>query len=147
MIKRKDLFKKEYIGLLCPHSFEFLNHLIGQLGYSQEQYDNLKVKQNVLNVIKLLFDLGILTVHDWVNNKDLNNENLTSVDIINKIDDLWVKGIKYPDFYNIILFGTSGWYVKKLENLGMTPTTNWETFVKDKIGNLEKWIEDNRPKG
>jgi hypothetical protein len=29
----------------------------------------------------------------------------------------------------------------------MTPTTNWETFVKEKIGNLEKWIEDNRPKG
>jgi len=28
----------------------------------------------------------------------------------------------------------------------MTQTTNWEWFVENKIGDLEKWIEENRPK-
>ena len=28
----------------------------------------------------------------------------------------------------------------------MTDTTNWETFVNYKIGDLEQWIEENRPK-
>ncbi len=146
MIDKKDLFKKENINLLCPYSFEFLNHLIGQLGYNQESYDDLNVKQNVLNTLNYIFDLEILEVYDWINNPQLKNQDMSYKEIVSAIDDLWVKGIEYPDFYGIVLFGPKGWYVKKLEKMGMTHTTDWQNFIEDKIGDLEKWIEKNKPK-
>lgn len=145
MIK-EELFKEENIGLLSPYSFEFVNHLIGQLGYSQDQYDDTNVKEEVLKVLKLLFELKILRVFDWMNNPELNNKIMSAEDTIKHIDDKWFVGIKYPDFYDIVMIGTQDWYINNLELLGMSHTTNWNTFVKEKIGNLELWIENNRPK-
>ncbi len=45
----------------------------------------------------------------------------------------------------MVIFGSQKWYIKKLENLGLTHTTDWEWFVENKIGNLEDWIKKNRP--
>ena len=53
---------------------------------------------------------------------------------------------KDPNFYGMVTFGSKKWYVNKLEEQGLTDTTDWETFVKNKIGDLEQWIEENRPK-
>ena len=61
-------------------------------------------------------------------------------------DKIWFEGAKFPDLYGMVIFGTQKWYTEALEKKGMTNTTNWKLFVKNKIGNLEQWIEDNRPK-
>ena len=45
----------------------------------------------------------------------------------------------------MVMFKHKDWYVDALEKKGLTSTTDWKTFVKEKIGDLEKWIEDNRP--
>lgn len=49
------------------------------------------------------------------------------------------------DFYTIACFETKGWYVNKMRDLGMSPTRNWKMFVEEEIGDLEKWIMENRP--
>ena len=56
---------------------------------------------------------------------------------------MWFENAIFPDFYGIVMFGNEKWYTDKLEDLGLTQTTNWENFVKTKIGDLEKWIEES----
>jgi hypothetical protein len=146
MITKKNLFTNDYVDLLSPETFEFLNLLIGQLGYNREDYNDPEVKKEVLNLIKIILDLDIITVHKWMDDLTLLSEHMTTDEIVKKIDRLWMKSIEYPDFYKIALFGPKDWYKNKLEKMGFTPTTNWKTFVATKIGDLEKWIEYNRPK-
>lgn len=145
MIKKQDLFKNEYLGLLDPYSFEFLNHLIGLLGFSKTEYNDLKVKRNVLNVLKYMFELDIIQIKSWMNNSFKDDFNMSIEETLNKIDSLWQRNMDFPDFYTIAYFETKEWYVNKIEDLGMTQTTDWKTFVKENIGNLEEWIEINRP--
>jgi len=145
MIKKNSLFKKEYIDIFSPYSFEFLNIFIGQLGFFQKDYDEPKVKETVLSVLKFMFELDIIKINNWMNHKYANDYKMSSIEIIEKIDSLWFKGIQYPDFYGIAYFEMKEWYISKLEQLGMTPTTDWKIFVEEKIGgDLEKWIKENK---
>ena len=143
---RKYIFYEENISLFAPSSNEFLYNFIYQLGYKDEDANDWKARFIVLSVIKELFELRVLSVHSWCNDEKLNNENLSIDEIINRIDYLWKKNTKYPDYYNMLVFGTQKWYIDKLRSLGMTNTTDWNSFVEKKIGNLEKWIELNKPK-
>jgi hypothetical protein len=53
-------------------------------------------------------------------------------------------GADFPDFYAIPMFNFKDWYVENLKKTGFDQYTDWEWFVKNKIGNLEKRIEENR---
>ena len=143
---KNELFKKENIGLTCPETFEFLSEMIGILGYSI--YDSEEVRKEVFETLKILFELDILKIYKWYSRPELNNQQLTIEETLNHIDRIWFKKAEYPDFYNMMMFSGSDWYVKKTKSLGLTMTTNWEWFVENKIrdGDLEKWIEENRPK-
>lgn len=49
-------------------------------------------------------------------------------------------------FLGMVMFTHPTWYIDKLNGLGLSPTTDWKWFVENKIGNLKKWINYNRPK-
>lgn len=138
-------FNKEKIGLFCPGSFEFINHLIGQLGYSQDDYDNENVKESILKFLEFLFELDIIKIYSLEYGYKPNQGSLSKKEALDYINLKWKKNFEYQDFYNLVLIGPQDWYIQKLEALGMTPTTNWITFVEEKIVNLEQWIEENKP--
>ena len=142
----KDVFKGKNINLFSPYSNELLYDYIYSLEYTDEASKDWKARHVVLSVLKTLFELDVIYVYKWYNQPELKNKKLTINETIIKIDDIWFENAIYPDFYNMVMFGSQKWYVDALEKIGMTHTTNWENFVKEKIGDLEQWIERNRPK-
>jgi len=139
-----DIFKGKTINLFAPNSNEYLYDYIYLLEYKDEDANNWKSRLVILSVLKYLLKLKIIYIYSWCD-ENLNDENRSIDEIISQINIKWKKNTIFPDYYNIVMFGTQNWYIEKLTKLGMTNTTNWETFVKDNIGNLEKWIEENRP--
>jgi hypothetical protein len=145
MIKN-EIFNKEFRGLLCPYSFEFLNNLLGLLNYSYNRYDDDKTREEILSILRVLFELRVLYVYKWFAKPELDKINLTIDETLEHIDKIWFKGAKYPDFYGMLIFGNKDWYVEKLKEKGLTETIDWEWFLDNQIPDLEKWIEENRPK-
>ena len=141
----KNIFKNEYINLFCPNSNEYLFDYIYILGYKDIDSKNWKSRLVVLSVIEYLLREKIIFVHNWPNHDELDKK-MSVKNIIKTIDKLWFENAIFPDFYGIVMFDNEKWYTDKLEDLGLTQTTNWENFVKTKIGDLEKWIEENKPK-
>ena len=145
----KNIFKKN-INLFAPFSNEYLFDYIYLLGYTDKDlkkscgYDEIKAE--TLWILEKLLNLKIIYIYTWCNNSHLNGKVMSSKEILKQIDSLWFKGAEYPDFYEMVMFGTQEWYTDKLWKMGMNHTTNWETFVKNNIGDLEQWIEENRPK-
>ncbi|MGO4919482.1 hypothetical protein [Maribacter spongiicola] len=129
-----------HIDVFCPNSNELLLDFIHNLGYNN--FDSLEVKLDVLRIIEILLDLDLIYRYKWYDKSLKLNKEQT----INNISDIWTENVKYEDFYNMVYFGSTDWYVKKLENLGMSQTTDWRCFVKNKIGDLEKFIQSEKPK-
>ena len=142
----KDIFKGKNVNLFCPGANEFLYDYIYLLGYTDNASNDWKARHIVLSVLKHLLELDIIYIYSWYNQPELKGKRMTIDEIIKKIDNLWFENAIFPDFYNMVMFGSKKWYIEALRKLGMTHTTNWEAFVKETIGDLEQWIEENRPK-
>ncbi|MDG2193280.1 MAG: hypothetical protein P8K77_00195 [Polaribacter sp.] len=148
-MKRINIFDKEHVNLFCypGDGIEFLHSVLFSLGYTYKGLFSQKAKKDGLFVIEELFKLDLIYVFHWGKNHDeMKNNTYTIKETLKYIDSIWFGGADYPDFYGMVMFGHKKWYLKELEKLGMTDTTDWKEFVKHKIGNLEQWIEENRPK-
>jgi hypothetical protein len=147
-MSKLDIFYSRYINLFLPNDgVEFLFNIINELGYNVDKPLSVKERENILFVIDQLFKLDLIYVFHWgKNHNEMKNKKYTIVETLNHINTMWFEKAYYPDYYGMIMFGHKKWYTDKLENLGLTETTNWEQFVKNKIGDLEKWIEENKPK-
>ncbi|MDG1571953.1 hypothetical protein OZ410_06465 [Robiginitalea sp. M366] len=143
-----DLYRN--IDLFCPGTIEFIFDIIYQLGYTDEDLNSPSketiVKKDVLKSIKDLMELNVLSVKSWYEKSEFSKENPEIDEIINRIDGIWFKGAKYPDFFNMVLFDVPDWYINTLKDLGMSDTTNWKNFVETHIGDLEQWIKKNKPR-
>ncbi len=140
-----DLFDDKYIDLLCPNGIEYIWGVYMHLDISDKDASKPNNKKIVLDVIETLMNYGVLYVYEWYKKPELNHQKLTIKETIDFIDEIWAKNSNYPDLYSMMYFGSPHWYVNKTGELGFTMTTNWRTFVHDKIGDLEKWIEENKP--
>ena len=141
-----DLFDDRYIYLLCPNGIEYIWEVYMHLDMNDDDAIEPNNKKIVLSVLKKLMSYGVVIVDQWFQKPELNNLSLSIDDTIKYINEIWHENSKYPDLYNMVLFASSDWYVNKTKELGFTETTDWKTFVKKNIGDLESWIEDNRPK-
>tara|TARA_R110000868_G_scaffold353024_2_gene614258 strand:- start:21 stop:461 length:441 start_codon:yes stop_codon:yes gene_type:complete len=143
----REVFKN--IDLFCPGSNEFLNHFIYTLGYSDIELESPKmedkIKKEVLITVKHLIELGVLNIKSWYNRPEMSKKEITIDEVMKELDKVWFLGARYPDFYNMVVFGVPKWYDKALKDEGFTINTDWKTFVNLKIGDLEKWIEKNNP--
>ncbi len=70
---------------------------------------------------------------------------ISNEEIIRHLNKVWFEGADFEHFYGMPMFKYKDWYLNALKKEGLTPYTYWRTFVKEKIGDLEKWIEENRP--
>lgn len=145
-MKNINIFEEEYLGLFTPNGIEYIWGVYMHLGISDNESSLPKNKMIILNVIEKLMNYSILQVVEWYQKPELNSKVLTVKETIQNLDEIWSKKAKYPDFYNMVYFASPDWYVNKTSELGLTMTTDWKDFVKEQIGDLEKWIIKNRPK-
>lgn len=139
----------KYIDLYCPLNAEHLwDFIAAVLDEKNEKYSARKeTKKEVLKIIAKQLKFKLLYAgNNWRNQSAIERWDLTNDEVMKKIDEIWFENAKYPDFFNMVWFRYEDWYKNKIEELGMTQTTNWKDFVKNKIGDLEQWIEDNKPK-
>tara|TARA_B110000967_G_scaffold121007_1_gene123644 strand:+ start:2046 stop:2477 length:432 start_codon:yes stop_codon:yes gene_type:complete len=143
-MKTINLFDEEYINVLCPSDNEYLWNIFNHFGYDND--NNPDIKKQTLRALKIMLDLDIIFVAKWFAKPELENCNLEPNEIIKHINEIWFDGAIFPDFYGMVMFNSKDWYKDKLENKGFTPFVNWKNFTKEEIGDLEKWIEENKPK-
>jgi len=141
----------KYLNLYCPlhteHLWDFIAEVLDKKNIPYEGSKKKNLKNEVLEIISKLLDYNLIYIgNEWLDQSTIKKWKLSNEEIIKKIDDIWFESAEYPDFFNMIWFGFEDWYKNKIKILGMTDTTNWETFVNYKIGDLEQWIEENRPK-
>lgn len=131
-----------------PHSIELLFDFFSKLGIDINREHTKRDKKKVLKVIDALLKQKIIHVYsiDKEFDDSLKRFEITNKEILKRIDEMWFEGAKFPDFYNMVWFGYEKWYIDALNDLGMPNFENWESFVKQKIGDLEQWIEENKPK-
>lgn len=147
-MEKINLFNKKYINLFCygGDGIEFFQSIMFSLGYSYKELSSLKVKKDTLYVIEELLKLKLIEVFLWgEKHSEMKDKEYSIEEILKYINSIWFDEADYPDFYGMVMFKHKEWYTHKLEKLGMTHTTDWKWFVENKIGNLEKWIQENKP--
>lgn len=145
MIKQ-DLFDKENLDVFMPNDgVEFIYSILQNLGY--RNFTTKTAREHGLKIIYQLFDLELIEIFHWGRyNKIFENITFDKTQTLRLINNIWFEGADYSDFVGMIIFKHKDWYLKSLEKEGLTHSTNWKWFVENKIGDLEKWIEKNRPK-
>tara|TARA_R110000868_G_C10905294_1_gene764578 strand:+ start:398 stop:712 length:315 start_codon:yes stop_codon:yes gene_type:complete len=84
---------------------------------------------------------------NWMENKEYNKTDLSNQSIISIINEKWLPNISDEEFYNLVWFKFQDWYTTKLSKKGLTYySINWNEFINEKIGDLEQWIQHNKPK-
>ncbi len=143
----KEIYEGRNLYLFAPYDNEYLYNYIQHLGYDIEDASkDWRKRLVVLSVIKSLMELDIIYIHNWCNNSQLNDMEMTIDETLSHINELWKKDSKFPDFYAIVMFGTKKWYSDKLHEMGLTQVTDWNQFLNANIPDLKLWIEENKPK-
>lgn len=142
-----SIFNNKYINLFNPDDgVEFIYSIIQSLGYGIKDFKSLEVRTETLEAIRQLLKIEMLEAYSW-HGHDVKSEvpKLSNEEILKKVEEQWFIGADYVDFLSIVMFCHPIWYKEKLEELGFKPTTDWVWFIENKIGNIEKWIQDNKP--
>ncbi len=141
----KQLFDKENIYLFEPYDgVEFIYSVLQNLNITNFKTNDAREKG--LETIEKLLDLELIEIFHWGDNhKQFADEIFSNAEIMMHIKTVWFVGADFSDFNSMPMFKFKDWYIKSLENAGMTHTTDWSGFVENKIGDLERWIEKHRP--
>ncbi|PIB31347.1 hypothetical protein BFP77_01905 [Maribacter sp. 4U21] len=138
----KELF--DNIHLFMPDGVEFIHDILENIGHISFRTE--EVKRDGLEIIRKLLELNLIEVFHWgEHHKIIYNLDFTLEQTVKYVDNIWFIGADVSDFYGMVMFKYKDWYLQALEKEGLTHTTYWKVFVQEKIGDLEKWIEKNRP--
>ncbi len=142
-----NIFKENNILLFEPYNgVEYIYSILQNIGL-YPNFTSIESRRKGLITINELFKLDLIYFYHWGKyENELKNKELTIFEKMMYIQELWVIGSNFEDFHDMTMFKYKNWYIEGLENLGMTIYTDWKEFVKSEIGDLEKWIDDNRPK-
>lgn len=123
--------------------FEYLSNLKSIVKEYYPVLSEKKLKEKTLEFIKILLEKKLLDIYT---SKFNTKWNLSVEESIDKIDAIWKENASYTELISLIYFTRQKWFYQKLKSSGYDFMTDWKKFVEEKIGDLEKWIEENRPK-
>ncbi len=141
-----NIFDKTNILLYEPYDgVEMIYRILENINHLE--YTTKNARRDGLRVINKLFELELIEVFHWGSyENELRGKKLSIFEKMMYLQELWFIGADFGDLASMPMFKYKDWYVKNLENLGLTHYTDWKVFVEEKIGDIEKWIEKNRPK-
>ena len=141
-----NIFDKTNILLYEPYDgVEMIYRILENINHLECTTKN--ARRDGLRVINKLFELELIEVFHWGSyENELRGKKLSIFEKMMYLQELWFIGADFGDLASMPMFKYKDWYVKNLENLGLTHYTDWKVFVEEKIGDIEKWIEKNRPK-
>ena len=148
-MKPINIFDKEYIQLFVygNDGIETFDRIMFSLGYTYDNISTNEARESALHAIKQMLNYDLIRIHHWgEDNNYFKTQNLSNREILLVLRAKWKMGLDIPDFYGLVIFNLSDWYIIALEEEGMTHTTDWRLFVENKIGDLKQWIEEKRPK-
>lgn len=147
-IEPSHLYIDSRIDIFCPSYNEYLWDIISIIKNDNKYISDELLRKFTLSYINEMITKDIIYIgSEWDKEKRLIKWVKPKEQIMNDINKMWFKNATYPDFLEMIWFGYEEWYAKKLNSLGFgKDNTLWRDFVTKKIGNLEQWIEENRPK-
>lgn len=144
-MKNSKLFSDDKLDLFIPEGIEYIHDVLNSIGFTNYTSKDARVKG--LETIKKLLNLKLIEIFSWGKyNNEFKDEEFSTDEIIMHLRTVWFEGADFSDFISMPMFKYKDWYVQAQENAGLTHTTNWKWFVKSKIGDLEQWIEEHRPK-
>ncbi len=112
-----------------------------------KNYTTKEVRREGLRIINKLFELNLIEIFHWGNyENELKGKNLSTFEKMMYLQELWFIGANSIDLSGMPMFKFKDWYINKLNDLGLQKYNDWTKFVNEKVDNLEKWIEENRPK-
>ncbi len=144
-----DVFSKKYSLILNPYSLESFEQLTIFLSEKDKTITFKKLKNNSIDVFSFLLENKIIYVleSDWMRKKGYKNTKLNNEEIIKTLKEKWNIDTSFEVLYNLFWFKYQDWYTESFVQKGLTIyTTNWNLFLNEKIGDLDKWIEENKPK-
>ncbi len=146
-MKKSELYNKHYIDIFCPSWTEYLWDIISIIKNSNKNISNKDIKKWTLNYIEEMLENNLIHVgSEWDENKKLVYWNLPNNEILEEIDKMWFDGADYPDFIEMCWFIFKDWYIETLKANGfLKERILWKDFIEENIGDLEKWINDNKP--
>ena len=141
----EDLFHENNLDVFIPNDgVEFIYSILQNVGY--RDFTSTQARTHGLQIIRQLVKMDLIEVFHWGEHHEmLSNLNLDENQTIQLIENIWFPGADYSDFLGIPMFGHKAWYLEALKKVGLTSTTDWKTFVKENIGDMEQWIMENRP--
>ncbi|MCF8716464.1 hypothetical protein JM658_16680 [Joostella atrarenae] len=144
-MKNETLFDEKYINLFSPDGIEFIYSILQSLGYLD--FKSSEAREKSISVIERLFELDLIEIFHWGDYQNmLKDRQFTTSETITHIKKVWFVGADFSDFYRMPMFKFKEWYLNSLREQGLEECTDWKIFVEEKIGSLEQWIEENRPK-
>lgn len=144
-MKTKELFDKKNIELFMPDGVEYIYTILQGIGYSNNNFKSRKGRQEALEIIQKLFELELIEVFRWgEHHNKLKDKDISNEEIMKHIKEVWFIGADFEDFISMPMFKYKDWYLNALEKGGENFSL-WIDFFNE-IGDLEKWIEENRPK-
>lgn len=136
----QEFYAPKHLELFNPEGVEFIHDILYNSGCSK--LNTVEARDNGLELIEKLLEKELIEVFRWANPvNDFSKEG-----ILNYVKSVWFVGADYPDFYGMPMFKYKDWYLKALEQRGLTSTTFFKTFVEEEIGDIGIFIESVRPK-
>lgn len=144
-----DIYSNKYNSIFHPFHLESLYHLsqfIENVDYHLSFEERKKI---VLEILNFLLENNIIYVlkEDFMQNKENKKKILSDKEIISKINDIWREDTPWEDLYFMLWFRFQNWYRDKLVSIGLeNKPIDWNEFINNNIGDLEKWIMENKTK-
>jgi|GEM_PF-4678260 hypothetical protein len=144
-----NVFSTKYNGVFHPFGIESLYHLAVYIREKNIDIELDDLNTLTLEVFQYLINNNIIYVleNNWMKNKELNKIKLSNNDLIKNIKEKMSSSKSMDEFYDFYWIKYQNWYREGLENKGLNVyTIKWNEFINERIGDLEKWIEENKPK-
>lgn len=130
----------------CPYYIELLFDYFGEFKIKTNERYTKDNKDKVLNSILEMLTNKVIFVSEKKKSEFVKWNDSNKI-IIERINSMWTENANFSDFYEMVWFGYEDWYINALKKEGYRKEKySWNDFVKTKIGDLEKWIDENKPK-